>query len=79
MSAFDSAAFDVNSFDTDAFDIILVAPGIQPVRGRKPRVRKISMRSASFSIAGPEQSYPTYQFSNRTFSERPKHNPFKGL
>ena len=51
-------------------------PGIAPVRGRKPRVQKVTARSASHHLAGAEQSYPVYQFSRRAFLERPKHNPF---
>ena len=51
-------------------------PGITPTRGRKPQTKKISMRSATHHLAGPEQSYPVYRFSNRVFVERPKHNPF---
>ena len=53
--------------------------GMQPVSGRKPRTRKISIRSASHHLAGPEQPYPVYQFSDRTFIGRKGHNPFKGL
>jgi hypothetical protein len=52
---------------------------MQPVNGRKPRKRKVSVQAASLAIAGPEQAYPVYQFSRRSFVERPKHNPFKGL
>ncbi len=47
--------------------------------GRKPRTRKVTIRSASHALAGPEQAYPVYQFSNRTFIERPGHNPFAGI
>jgi len=56
-------------------------PGITPDSGmrKKPRTRKISMRSAVHHIAGPEQDYPVYRFSGRHFFERPKHNPFAGL
>lgn len=54
-------------------------PGITPPKGRKPRVRKVSIRSITMAIDGPEQPYPVYQFSRRTFIERKGHNPFKGL
>jgi len=56
-------------------------PGITPDSRmqRPPQQRKISMRSAVFHIAGPEQDYPVYQFSNRHFLEKPNHNPFNGL
>lgn len=54
-------------------------PGIPSTRGRKPRVRRISIRSAVHHISGPEQPYPVYQFSNRVFVERKGHNPFEGL
>ena len=56
-------------------------PGITPTSSmrRKPRTRQISMASAVHHIAGQEKDYPTYQFSGRIFSERPRHNPFKGL
>lgn len=57
----------------------MAKPGITPSRGRKPRAQKITARSAVFHVAGSEQPYPVYQFSRRFFSERPKHNPFKGL
>lgn len=53
--------------------------GMQPVRGRKPHKKRISVRSASFALSGPEQPYPVYPFSRRQFFERPNHNPFKGL
>ena len=54
-------------------------PGITPVSGRKPRVRKVSVKSVSHAISGAEQPYPVYQFSRRAFIERKGHNPFKGL
>ena len=57
----------------------MAKPGMQPVSGRKPRTRKVSVQSASLALSGVEQPYPVYQFSNRAFIERPKHNPFKGL
>ena len=57
----------------------MAVPGITPTRGRKPLTRKVSVRSAVHAIAGVEQPYPVYQFSARTFVERPKHNPFAGL
>ena len=57
----------------------MAVPGITPTRGRKPRTRKVSVKSASHAIAGAEQPYPVYQFSRRTFVERPNHNPFAGL
>ena len=57
----------------------MAKPGITGQRGRKPRTRKVSMKSASHALAGQEQPYPVYQFSRRTFIERPGHNPFKGL
>lgn len=47
------------------------------VSRRKPQVRNISGRSIVHAIAGPEQPYPVYQFSNRVFPERPNLNPFK--
>ncbi len=53
--------------------------GIASSRGRKPRTRKVTIRSASHALAGPELPYPVYQFSRRTFIERPGHNPFEGL
>jgi hypothetical protein len=53
--------------------------GIPSRRGRKPRTRKVSVRSAAHALAGPEQPYPVYQFSNRIFVERPSHNPFAGI
>jgi hypothetical protein len=53
--------------------------GMQPVNGRKPHKKRISVRSASFALSGPEQPYPVYPFSRRQFFERPNHNPFKGL
>jgi hypothetical protein len=43
---------------------------------RKPQVRNISGRGAVHAIAGPEQPYPVYQFSNRAFPEKPNLNPF---
>ncbi len=55
----------------------MAKPGITPARGRKPQVRKVSVRSANFALAGPERDYPVYQFSNRVFVERPNHRPFK--
>ena len=59
----------------------MAIPGIVPDSrmGRKPQVKKISMRSAVQHIAGQESSYPTYRFSGKIFVERPQHNPFKGL
>ena len=59
----------------------MAKPGITPDAGmrRKPRTKQISMRSATHHIAGPEQDYPVYRFSQRIFVEKPKHNPFKGL
>lgn len=56
-------------------------PGITPTSSmrRRPKQRKISMRSAVHHVAGPEQDYPTYRFSGRIFNEKPKHNPFSGL
>jgi len=50
-----------------------------PSAGRKPRTRKVSVKSVSMAIAGPEQPYPVYQFSNQAFTERKGHNPFSGL
>jgi len=47
------------------------------VSRRKPQVRNISGRSAVHAIAGPEQPYPTYQFSNRAFVTKPNFNSFK--
>ena len=44
-----------------------------------PSKRIIDDRSLVFGLAGPEQPYPTYQFSgNRVRWEYPKHNPFAG-
>jgi hypothetical protein len=60
-------------------DLAMSQPGITPAAGRPPQIRKISMRSAVFHIAGPEKDYPVYQMSNRVFLEKPNHNPFKGL
>ena len=57
----------------------MAKPGMQPVNGRKPLTRKISVRSISFALSGPEQPYPVYPFSRRQFFEKPNHNPFKGL
>jgi len=57
----------------------MAKPGITGQRGRKPRVQKVTVKAASHHLAGPEQPYPVYQFSRRTFIERVKHNPFKGL
>lgn len=59
----------------------MAIPGITPDSRmkRRPRTKQISMRSAVRSVSGPEQDYPVYQFSNRVFVEKPKHNPFKGL
>jgi hypothetical protein len=57
----------------------MAKPGMTPVRGRKPTTKKISVKSASFHVSGPEAPYPVYQFSRRSFVERPGHNPFKGL
>jgi len=51
-------------------------PGITPTRGRRPRIQKVSIRSAAHNLAGAEQPYPVYQFSRRIFLERPGHNPF---
>jgi hypothetical protein len=49
------------------------------VTGRRPTTQKISVKSASFHVAGPETAFPVYQFSDRTFMERPTHNPFSGI
>lgn len=57
----------------------MAKPGMQPVNGRKPRIRKVSVKSVSFAISGVEQPYPVYQFSRKTFIERKGHNPFSGL
>ena len=59
----------------------MAKPGIVPEARmrRRPKTKKISMRSATYHIAGPEQDYPVYQFSGRVFVERPNANPFKGL
>ncbi len=48
-------------------------------RGRKPRTQRVSVRSVSLALSGPEQPYPVYHFSRRVFIERPGHNPFAGL
>ena len=50
-----------------------------PVPERKPKKRVLSGRAVVFAINGKERPYPVYQFSNRSFIERPNHNPFKGL
>jgi hypothetical protein len=52
---------------------------MQGITGRKPRTRIVSVKSVSTAIAGVERGYPTYQFSNRTFIERPNHNPFGNI
>lgn len=54
----------------------MAKPGITPRRGRRPRIQKVSIRSAAQNVAGTEQPYPVYQFSRRIFIERPGHNPF---
>ena len=54
-------------------------PGITPAAGRKPRQRKISMRSAVHHLVGAEKPYPVYKFSRKSFVERKGHNPFTGL
>lgn len=56
-------------------------PGITPTSSmrKKPTTRKISFASAVHHIAGQEQSYPVYGFSNRVFVERPNHNPFANI
>jgi hypothetical protein len=51
---------------------------VHRVSTRKPISRKVSVKSASHHLAGNEQPYPVYQFSNRVFVERPFHNPFFG-
>lgn len=46
----------------------------------KPPVRRsVNWRSLVLAAVGPTPKYPTYQFSRRTFLEKPTHNPFKGL
>lgn len=59
----------------------MAKPGITPDSGmrKRPRRKVISMRSASFHVAGEEPPYPVYPFSRRVFVEKPNHNPFKGL
>ncbi len=57
----------------------MAKPGITPAPGKKPRQRKISLGSVVHHVAGSEQPYPVYQFSNRAFVERKGHNPFSGL
>lgn len=48
------------------------------IPNQRPTHRKVSVRALSYALAGPEQPYPTYQFSQgRTKVELPKHNPFK--
>lgn len=54
----------------------MAKPGTPQIRGRRPRIQKVSIRSASHALAGTEQPYPVYQFSRRVFLERPGHNPF---
>lgn len=56
----------------------MAKPGITPDSGmgRKPQTRQISMRSAVYHLAGPEQPYPVYRFSGKYFVERPNHKPF---
>ena len=56
-----------------------VVKGMQPVIGRRPVRRSISIKSISIALSGPEEPYPHYQFSNRQFFAKPNHNPFKGL
>jgi hypothetical protein len=43
---------------------------------RKPVTRRISARALVIALEGPERAYPVYQFSDRNFYERPRHNPF---
>lgn len=59
----------------------MAKPGITPDSGmgRPPRTKQISLRSAVHHIAGTEQSYPVYKFSNRVFVEKPNSNPFANL
>lgn len=57
----------------------MAKPGMTPVSGRKPRERKVSVKSLSQHVDGVEAPYPVYQFSRRVFIERKGHNPFKGL
>ena len=56
----------------------MAKPGITPDSGmgRKPQTRQISMRSAVYHLAGPEQPAPVYRFSGKYFVERPNHKPF---
>jgi hypothetical protein len=57
----------------------MAKPGITGTRGRKPLVRKISVRSISHALGGPEQPYDVYRFSGRQFVERKGHNPFTDI
>lgn len=48
------------------------------IPNQRPTHRKVSVRALSYALAGPEQPYPVYQFSQgRTKVELPRHNPFK--
>ena len=49
------------------------------VSTKKPRTRVLSIKNLAFAVAGPEKEYPTYRFSKKVFTEKPKHNPFVGL
>jgi hypothetical protein len=46
---------------------------------RGTRTRKINWRALVQAAAGEEKPYPIYTFSGKTFTEKPKHNPFTGL
>lgn len=58
---------------------IAFVKGMVAVSGRKPRTKKISVRSITHAVSGAETPYPVYRFSNKHYVEKPKHNPFKGL
>ena len=49
------------------------------VPARKPVTRRISVKALVQALSGTEQAYPVYQFSNRSFYDKRKHNPSNGL
>jgi len=61
---------------TPLLTVLETRPGTARVTGRRPRIQKISLASASHHIDGPERPFPVYQFSRRVFLERKGHNPF---
>lgn len=47
---------------------------------KKPTTRVIQIRGLVFALAGKEQPYDVYRFSEGSRKlERPGHNPFKNL